>query len=314
MEVVKITPRGYCHGVVHALNLVSEAIGNDVLKKPIYILGQIVHNQNVTDAFNKAGVITLDGTNRREILNKVDTGTVIITAHGIDQNLIVEAKTRGLDVVDATCKDVYKTHDIIKEKLKTDFDVIYIGKKNHPEPEGVLAINPEKIHLVSNKDDILNLEVSNSKICITNQTTMSLWDTKDLMEAAKTKFPSIEIINEICLATQQRQEAVLEMAKLADITLVVGDPKSNNTNKLVEISEKLAKTKAYRVSSLKDLEINWLLEDDVNKVAVTSGASTPTLITKQVVEFIEKFDKEDSSTHNTQIPLELSRIIPRVKK
>ncbi len=314
MEVIKITPRGYCHGVVHALNLVSQTLADESIPRPIYILGQIVHNQNVTKAFKDAGAMTLDGKNREEILSQVDTGTVIITAHGINPNLITLAKKRGLNVVDATCSDVYRTHFVITEKLDAGYQVLYIGKPGHPEPEGAIGINPESIHLIANETDIENLDPNIEKICITNQTTMSMWDTEALMEKAKEKYPNIEIINEICLATQQRQEAVLEMARNADITLVVGDPKSNNTNRLVQISEEMAHTPAYRINNIEDIDINWLKDEKVNKVAITSGASTPTIITKETVEFVEQFDKKDELTWDNTSKFDLSRIVPRVRK
>ncbi len=314
MEVIKITPRGYCHGVVHALNLVSKTIADETKPRPVYILGQIVHNQNITNAFNEAGAITIDGKNREEILSKVESGTVIITAHGINPHLITKAANRGLTIVDATCSDVYRTHNVIKEKLADNYEVLYIGKSGHPEPEGAIGINPELIHLVSNIEDLENLKLTRPKVCITNQTTMSMWDTQKLMDKAKELYPHLEVINEICLATQQRQEAVLEMAKEADITLVVGDPKSNNTNRLVQISEEMAKTVAYRINNVEDIDLNWLLNTNVNKVAVTSGASTPTIITKEVIDFIEQFDKEDETTweHTSKLPLD--RIIPRVRR
>lgn len=314
MEVIKITPRGYCHGVVHALNLVSQTLSDENTPRPIYILGEIVHNANVTKAFNEAGAQTINGSNRREILNKVDSGTVIITAHGIDPNLVIDAKNRGLNVVDATCSDVYKTHHVIKDKLASGYEVLYIGKHGHPEPEGAIGIDPEHIHLIETKDDLENLKINSSQICITNQTTMSMWDTEKLMVLAKEKFPHIEVINEICLATQQRQEAVLEMASAADVTFVVGDPKSNNTNRLVQISEEKAGTKAYRINNIEDIDLQILLDENVNKVAITSGASTPTIITKEVVDFIEQFDKNDKTTWDNTSRFDLSRIVPRIRR
>lgn len=313
MNVIKITPRGYCHGVVHALNLVSQTIADKSQPRPIYILGQIVHNQNITNAFEEAGAITLDGKNRQEILNQVKSGTVIITAHGINPNLITEANNRGLNVIDATCSDVYRTHSVIGEKLAAGYEVLYIGKHGHPEPEGAVGINPDLIHLIENESDLNQLKLTRDKLCITNQTTMSMWDTKKLMDLAKTKYPDLEVINEICLATQQRQEAVLEMAKAADITLVVGDQRSNNTNRLVQISEEMAGTKAYRINSVEDIDLAWLKASDVNSVAITSGASTPTVITKEVIDFVENFEKTDEKTWDNSTKLPLEKIIPRIK-
>ncbi len=311
MKVIKITPRGYCHGVVSALQLVAKTLVDQNSLKPIYLLGEIVHNQNITDALSAKGIITLTGSSRASMLNEVDAGTVIITAHGIDPHLIEKAKAKGLNVVDATCVDVYKTHDVIKERIADGFDVIYIGKQNHPEPEGALGINEHRIHLVSNKADIDRVQITSAKICITNQTTMSVWDTAKLMEYAKQKYPNIEIINEICSATSMRQEAVSEMAKLCDLTIVVGDPKSNNTNRLVDISTNIANTPAIRINTIEDLDIEMLF--NYNVIGVTSGASTPTIITSEVIRFLENLSQDDKSTWDKSSKVDISRIIPRTK-
>ncbi len=312
MNVIKITPRGYCHGVVGALQLVAQTLADDTAPKPIYLLGEIVHNANITKALNNRGLITLNGSTRAEMLAKVSSGTIIITAHGIDPHLIAQAEAKGLNIVDATCADVYKTHDVISQKIADGYDVIYIGKKGHPEPEGAVGINPTRIHLISNEDDLNQLHIDNLKLCITNQTTMSFWDTVKLMEAAKTRFKQLEIINEICSATSMRQEAVSEMASLADLTVVVGDPKSNNTNRLVQISNELANTPAIRIGTVSDLDINLL--KNIDTIAVTSGASTPTLITKEVITFLEQFDPKDQQTWDNSSTIDMQRIIPRAKK
>ena len=313
MKVIKITPRGYCHGVVTAMNKVAEVLANDEIEKPVYIIGQIVHNKNITDSFLKSGAITLYGKTRKEILNQVNSGTIIITAHGIDYKLIIEAKSKGINVIDATCSDVYKTHDLIEEKIKDGYHIIYIGKKGHPEPEGVLGISKENITLIENKKDIELLDIANEKICITNQTTMSIWDVDKLMKDVTIKYPKVEKIKEICLATQQRQEAVFKMAKGADLTIVVGDIESHNSKKLLEVSEKKAKTKAVQINSIFDLDYNILLNENIEKVAITSGASTPTILTKQVIDFVENFDKKNKKTWEMPEPIEFNRIIPRIR-
>lgn len=312
MKVIKITPRGYCHGVVNALQIVAKVLADETIPKPIYLLGEIVHNQNITDVLTKKGIITLHGNSRSEMLATVKSGTVIITAHGIDPHLIDNAKAKGLNVVDATCVDVYRTHDVIKERISAGYDVIYIGKQNHPEPEGAVGINPSRIHLVSSIDDIENLNLSNDKLCITNQTTMSVWDTAKIMNQAKQLYPSLEIINEICSSTSMRQEAVSEMAKLCDLTVVVGDPKSNNTNRLVQISEEIAGTPAIRVNNLEELDPTILTQYET--IGVTSGASTPTIITSEIINFIELFDAQNKDTWDTTSKINHDRIIPRAKK
>lgn len=173
MEIVKISPRGYCYGVVDAMVLALETARNLELPRPIYILGMIVHNAHVTEAFEREGVITLDGANRLDILDQIDHGTVIFTAHGVSPEVRKKARDKGLSVVDATCPDVTKTHDLIREKTAEGYHIIYIGKKGHPEPEGAIGTAPEFVHLIEREEEIEKLEVPEGKIVITNQTTMS---------------------------------------------------------------------------------------------------------------------------------------------
>src|SRR5690606_14278806 len=182
MNVIKIAPRGYCYGVVDAMVIARNAALDKSLPRPIYILGMIVHNKHVTDAFAEEGIITLDGKNRREILDKVDKGTVIFTAHGISPEIRELAKQKGLVTIDATCPDVTKTHNLILEKEKEGFQIIYIGKKGHPEPEGAVGVAPHAVHLVDTISDVEALTLEADKIIVTNQTTMSQWDVKHIMD------------------------------------------------------------------------------------------------------------------------------------
>lgn len=312
MEVIKISPRGYCYGVVDAMVIARNAALDKNLPRPIYILGMLVHNSNVTEAFEEEGIITLDGKNRKEILEKVDKGTVIFTAHGVSPEVRELAKQKGLVTLDATCPDVTRTHQLVKEKTKAGYDVIYIGKKGHPEPEGAVGVAPHAVHLVQTIEDVEQLSIDNDKIIITNQTTMSQWDVKDIMDFCLKKYPQAELHNEICLATQQRQEAVAKQAGEADVLIVVGDPKSNNSNRLAQVSEEIAGTKAYRVADVTEIEIAWI--KDAKKVAVTAGASTPTPITKEVIQFLEQFDPKDEKTWIRERKVPLSKILPKVKK
>ncbi|MCM3161809.1 4-hydroxy-3-methylbut-2-enyl diphosphate reductase [Metabacillus litoralis] len=311
MDIIKIAPRGYCYGVVDAMVIAKNAALDKSLPRPIYILGMIVHNKHVTDAFEEDGIITLDGENRLEILEKVDKGTVVFTAHGVSPEVRKLAKEKGLVTIDATCPDVSRTHDLIREKEAEGYNVIYIGKKGHPEPEGAVGVAPEIVHLVESVEDVEQLSLENEKLVVTNQTTMSQWDVADIMEKVKEKFPHVEIHREICLATQVRQEAVAEQAKEADLTIVVGDPKSNNSNRLAQVSEQIAGTRAYRISDISELKLEWL--KDVKTVAITAGASTPTPITKKVIQFLEQYNPEDESTWSLDHKVPLSKILPKVK-
>lgn len=311
MKVIKISPRGYCYGVVDAMVIARNAALDKSLPRPIYILGMIVHNKHVTDAFEEEGIITLDGKNRLEILEKVNQGTVIFTAHGISPEVRELAKQKGLVTIDATCPDVTKTHNLIVEKEQEGFQIIYIGKKGHPEPEGAVGVAPHAVHLVETEEDVDALKLAAAKIIVTNQTTMSQWDVNHIMERVKQKFPHVEIHNEICMATQVRQEAVADKASEADVLIVVGDPKSNNSNRLAQVSEEIAATKAYRIADITELNLDWL--KDATTVAVTSGASTPTPITKEVITFLEQFDPANELTWLKEKKVPLNKILPKIK-
>ncbi|RKP53989.1 4-hydroxy-3-methylbut-2-enyl diphosphate reductase [Cohnella endophytica] len=311
MEVVKISPRGYCYGVVDAMVLALQTARNLNLPRPIYILGMIVHNSHVTEAFKDEGIITLDGSDRMEILEKIEQGTVIFTAHGVSPEVRRRAKEKGLTVVDATCPDVTKTHDLIREKVSEGYEVIYIGKKNHPEPEGAIGIAPGHVHLIEREEDILKLKLDTLRIIITNQTTMSQWDIKHLMALLLAAFPTAEIHNEICLATQVRQEAVAEQAGEAQLCIVVGDPRSNNSNRLAQVSQEIAGVPAYRVADVSEIEQEWLM--GLERVAVTSGASTPTALTKEVIAYLEQFDSNNPDTWPIQRTVNPNKLLPNVK-
>lgn len=311
MKVIKISPRGYCYGVVDAMVIARNAALDKTLPRPIYILGMIVHNKHVTDAFEEEGIITLDGSNRNDIIEQVDSGTVIFTAHGVSPEIRKIAEKKGLVTLDATCPDVTATHDLIREKQAEGYQIIYIGKKGHPEPEGAVGVAPDVVHLVQRDEDVEALTLNSDKIIVTNQTTMSQWDVLDIMDKVKEKFPHAEVHKEICLATQVRQEAVAEQAGEADVLIVVGDPKSNNSNRLAQVSQEIAGTRAYRIADISELNLEWL--KDAETVAVTSGASTPTPITKEVIAFLEQYEANDESTWNTEKKTPLHKILPKIK-
>ncbi len=311
MKVIKISPRGYCYGVVDAMVIARNAALDKSLPRPIYILGMIVHNKHVTDAFAEEGIITLDGPNRKQILEQVDKGTVIFTAHGISPEVRELAKKKGLVTIDATCPDVTSTHQLIEAKKDEGYQVIYIGKKGHPEPEGAIGVAPDIVHLVETEADVDSLAIHADKILVTNQTTMSQWDVGHIMKKIEKKYPHAEFHKEICMATQVRQEAVAEQAGETDVVIVVGDPKSNNSNRLAQVSEEIAGTKAYRISDISELNIDWI--KDARTVGVTSGASTPTPITKEVIAFIEQFNPIDESTWTREKKVPLHKILPKVK-
>jgi 4-hydroxy-3-methylbut-2-enyl diphosphate reductase len=311
MEIVRISPRGYCYGVVDAMVLALQTVKNLELPRPIYILGMIVHNAHVTEAFEKEGVITLDGANRLDILDQIEQGTVIFTAHGVSPEVRERAREKGLSVVDATCPDVTRTHDLIRAKSAKGYHIIYIGKKGHPEPEGAIGVAPEQVHLIEREEEIASLSVPEGKILITNQTTMSQWDIRHIISQLQERYPTAEVHNEICLATQVRQEAVAEQAGEAQLCIVVGDPRSNNSNRLAQVSEEIAGVRAYRVSDVSEIEQEWL--KGVDRVAVTSGASTPTPLTKEVITYLEQYDHNNPDTWEIRRTVNMNKLLPNVR-
>ncbi len=283
MDVHVIKPQGYCYGVVRAMKLAKQ-IG-DTTNGPVYGLGQMVHNRHMIDELAEHNVVTVDGPNRARILEQIDGGTVIFTAHGVSPQVRELAARKGLRTVDATCPDVTRTHDLVQRLAGEGYHIVYIGKHGHPEPEGAIGNAPEQVHLVETMAEVEALELPPGKLAVTTQTTMSMWDTQDMVNRLQERFPEIEVHNEICSATQDRQTAAVEQAALCDVVIVVGDERSSNTNRLVDAVRDRAGKPAYRVDTVDDIDPAWLR--GVKKVGVTAGASTKTQITRAVIRYLE---------------------------
>jgi len=309
MKVIDLTPRGYCHGVLNALAMVKKVVKTESYPRPIYILGQIVHNKKITEAFEALGVISLDQADktRFDMLDDVESGTVIFTAHGVSKQAILKAKEKGLVYLNATCRDVMKVHKAIEEKLALGYEIIYIGHKNHPEPEAILALD-SKIYFVENEKDAMLLpnHLSDQKVFVTNQTTLSMFDIESVLDILKMKIPNYEFDNEICNATTVRQEAVIKQEPV-DLMLVVGDEMSSNSNKLAFVGKKHLQIESKLIGGVEDIELSWF--QDVESVSVTSGASTPTVVTEEVIRFLKQYDKKDPKTWDHQSKLSILDII-----
>jgi 4-hydroxy-3-methylbut-2-enyl diphosphate reductase len=291
MEVIKISPRGYCYGVVDALQIVRQAAKDPSLPRPIHVIGQIIHNRHAIEELTSMGVVTLDGPDRATILEQVKEGTVIFTAHGVSPLVKQRAQERGLHCIDATCPDVTRTHDLVRDLVAQGYYILYIGKKGHPEPEGVMGEIPGHVSLIETEADVDALALTAqqaAKIAVSTQTTLSQWDTQRVIQHIKTRYPHAHVHIDICPATQKRQEAVAEQAKRADLTIVVGDPLSNNTNRLVQVSQELAGVPAIRIEDLSQLKPEWL--KGKKRVAVTAGASTPSQLTREVIRYLEQYE------------------------
>jgi 4-hydroxy-3-methylbut-2-enyl diphosphate reductase len=286
MNVIDIKPRGFCKGVYFAIEKVKEILNNDQYPRPVYVLGYIVHNKHVVDEITELGAITLDDhkESRLSLIDGIDKGTIIISAHGTPQNVIKKINEKGLTLVDATCQDVYVTHDLIKAYLDKDYTVLYIGKKNHPETNASLSLGQD-VHLIENIEDVKKQNYK-EPIFVTNQTTFSIKDIINIHLELKKKYKDIIITEEICNATRIRQNAIIKTNKNVDFCYIVGDSRSNNSKNLVKISKELTNTNTKLIQSVDDIDLKDL--EGVKTVSVSSGASTPEHLTKAVIEFLKK--------------------------
>ena len=294
MEVVRITPRGYCHGVVEAIRIAKRVGAERSAGEPVTMLGYLVHNEHVTRELQEAGVALVAESDRMKGLEEVRAGTVIFTAHGISPQVVQAARDRGLNVVDATCSDVTRTHDLVRQLVDSGHDVVYIGKRGHPEPAGVMGIAPGHITLIESSDEVDALEVAPGRpLAVTCQTTLSVWDTKAIIDRLVERFPDIEVHNEICLATQERQEAAVLAADNVDCVVVVGSTRSSNSQRLVQVVQEKGNKPAYLVDTAADVDPEWFR--GMQRIGVTAGASTPTQITRAVIAAIEALPEPDAT-------------------
>ena len=286
MQINKIEPQGYCNGVKKALDIINEALNDSSIKRPIYLLGSIIHNKNVVSDLERKGAILIEDKNktRLELLDKIDNGSVVFSAHGVGPDVFLKAKNKNLNIIDATCGYVKIVHKKIRNYLDSNYDIIYIGTKNHPECEGVLNIS-NNIHFVSNLDDVHNLNINNDKIFCTNQTTLSKYDISNIFDELRKKYQNIIIDDKICNATTIRQEAMKNQPK-ADLCIVVGDKSSSNTKKLAKVSLEQAFIKTILVEDLNELKSYDL--NNIKTINISSGASTPSYIVEEIINYLEK--------------------------
>lgn len=312
METIKITPRGYCHGVVNAINTIIQLTEKSTTK-PITILGMVIHNKQVVDYFKSKGIRTLHDPSktRLELLDDIDDGIVVITAHGASPQVYEKARNKGLEIIDTTCTDVVKSHTVVKKLIADGYDIIYVGKHNHPESDGTKGLS-DKVHVVETIEEVKQLDINNDKVALTNQTTMSLYDIYLLAEQAKEQYPNIYFVDEICNATRIRQEAVRNADRNMDHIFVVGDRLSNNSRHLAYTAIEYANISSTLIEDVEDIDIEALKQYKL--VGVTSGASTPTQVTNEVIAFLQSFDPDDSSTHNTTTSLKTETLLDRKRK
>lgn len=290
MKVTLANPRGFCAGVDRAIEIVDRAL--ELLGAPIYVRHEVVHNRFVVSNLRDKGAVFVN-----ELDEVPDGSTVIFSAHGVSQAVQNKAKQRGLNVFDATCPLVTKVHMEVLRYSKEGRETILIGHKGHPEVEGTMGQYNKsyggEIYLVDSPSDVKNLDVNNAdKLGFVTQTTLSMDDTAIIIDTLRKRFPKImgPKKDDICYATQNRQDALKKLADDSDMILVVGSPNSSNSNRLREIAEKKG-IPAYLIDGANDIDEAWF-NDGIKKVGVTAGASAPEILVEEVNKKLNSFGAE----------------------
>jgi len=276
-EVVLAEPRGFCAGVDRAIEIVERALQK--FGAPIYVRHEIVHNTHVVDDLKKKGAIFIE-----DLAHVPPGATLVFSAHGVSQAVRQEAAQRGFSVFDATCPLVTKVHVEVAKLAKQGFEFIMIGHKGHPEVEGTMGQLERGIHLVEDVADVATVNVpSGQPLAVVTQTTLSVDDAAEILAAVKARFPHVREPKQqdICYATQNRQDAVKLLAPAVDVLVVVGSPSSSNSNRLRELAERLG-ADAYMVDSAADLRAAWF--EGKSRVGLTAGASAPEVLVQAVVQ------------------------------
>ena len=284
MQIYLANPRGFCAGVDRAIAIVNEALTR--FEPPIYVRHEVVHNKFVVSDLANRGAVFV------EELHEVPDGSIVIfSAHGVSKAVEDEAQRRDLTVFDATCPLVTKVHIEVAKFARDNMDAVLIGHQGHPEVEGTMGrFSPQyggEIYLVENEQDVAKLEVSNpDRLAFVTQTTLSMDDTAKVIDALRSKFPNIQgpRKDDICYATQNRQDAVKDLAQRCQVVLVVGSPNSSNSNRLRELAERM-NCKAYLIDNAGEMKKEWF--EGVEAVGVTAGASAPEILIQEVLNQLQ---------------------------
>ena len=281
LRVVLAQPRSLCAGVVRAIDIVERALQK--YGAPIYVRHEIVHNRYVLDELRKKGAIFVE-----ELSEIPDGALVVFSAHGVSRAVQRDAQTRGLDVIDAICPLVQRVHNEAVRYVERGFQVILVGHAGHPEVEGVRGQVPHGLTIVGSEADVAALDIpASASLAYVTQTTLSATDTSRIIAALRARFPDIigPDLRDICYATQNRQNAVIEMARQVDLVLVIGSANSSNSNRLCEVSKE-AGVQAYLIDGPQDLDAQWL--QGVASVGLTAGASAPEIIVQRTLDFLRE--------------------------
>ena len=293
MEVIKVTPRGYCKGVVRAISIAKQC-AQQYPDLNITVLGMLVHNEYVKKALERLNIRTIENSHktREQLLDEINDGVVIFTAHGISDQVKQKAVDKGLICVDASCPDVVKTQELVRSCLNGNGVVFYIGKHHHPEAEAICSLS-ERVFLIADENEVpANIT---GDIFVTNQTTMSIFDIERIFDTIRKQYPKARFSEEICNATRIRQQAVASLkGQNVDVLYVVGDKHSNNSKRLAQIGREQGIPNVFLIDDAGGIKKEQL--DNYRIVAVTSGASTPTYLTNQVIDVLTHWD------HSQEIP------------
>ena len=307
-EIVLANPRGFCAGVDRAIDIVEKSL--EKFDQPVFVRHQVVHNKKVVEDLEKKGVKFV-----KEIEEIPDNAVAIFSAHGVSKSVEDEAKDRNFMYFDATCPLVTKVHLEVQRHARKGRDIVLIGHKGHPEVIGTLGRHPKdsdtKIYLIENHKDIEELEITSNEIAYVTQTTLSVDDTQDLIQTLKEKFPNIigPSADDICYATQNRQDAVKQLSLECEIVLVIGSSTSSNSNRLKELAEKCG-TKSFLIDGKADIDIEAI--KNASSVGITAGASAPEEIVQDVISFLYPLGyqsvrnlSENNETMTFKLPKEL---------
>jgi 4-hydroxy-3-methylbut-2-enyl diphosphate reductase len=291
MEIVLANPRGFCAGVDRAIEIVEVAL--ERFGPPIYVRHEIVHNRYVVDDLRGKGAIFVD-----DPADVPEGALLIFSAHGVSPAVRESAERRKLRVLDATCPLVTKVHVEALRMARLGFDIVLVGHKGHVEVEGTMGHAPERMHLVQSVADVAALDIRDpDRLGCLTQTTLSVDDTREIMDALKARFPDIALprVDDICYATQNRQNAVKELTRDAEVVLVVGAPESSNSNRLVELARSSG-ARAHLVRDADEIDPAWLR--GARRIGVTAGASAPEVLVTRVVERLEQLVGEPATVRS----------------
>ena len=278
MEILLSAPRGFCAGVVRAIEIVQLAL--ERYGAPVYVRHEIVHNRYVVDSLRRQGAVFVD-----EVDDVPDGATLIFSAHGVAPEVWSESRSRGLRVIDATCPLVTKVHLESVKFARDGYSIVVVGHAGHPEVIGTMGQAPSVSHLVSSVEDVGHLEVPDpDRVVALTQTTLSVDDTADVITALRKRFPKLVARNDICYATTNRQEAAKALAGKVDVVLVIGAQNSSNCNRLREVAEQ-AGLPSYLVDNASHIKPEWLV--GMERIGITSGASTPETLVEEVIDFLK---------------------------